>query len=62
VAKAEARRVPVERAVAKDLISYGDLSRKITALRFEPGRHDFHYVLRELSWQSDAAGEGMLSV
>ncbi len=61
-AKAEARRVLVERANAEDLIRYGELSLKITAIRFEPDGHDFHHLLGQLSWESDAAGEGMISV
>jgi len=61
-AKAEARRVLVERAKAEDLIRYGELSHKISAIRFEPDGHDFHHLLGQLSWESDSAGEGMISV
>jgi hypothetical protein len=38
------------------------LSHKISAIRFEPDRHDFHHLLCQLSWESDAAGEGVISV
>jgi hypothetical protein len=61
-AKAEARQFLEEKARAEGWTYYSELSQKITAIKFQPDSHDFHHLLGQLSWESDAAGEGMISV
>src|SRR4051812_44654666 len=61
-AKAEARQFLEEKAKARGWTSYSELSHQITAIKFEPDGHDFHNLLGQLSWESDAAGQGMISV
>jgi hypothetical protein len=37
------------------------MSRKISSIAFEPDGHDFHGLLGQLSEDSDAEGNGMIS-
>jgi hypothetical protein len=60
-AKVEAGRALRARAEAEDLISYGELSREISAIKFDPHESNFHHFLGQLSVESDAAGGGMIS-
>lgn len=60
-AKAEAVRVLKDKAKAKGLMTYGELTRQISAINFDPHGYDFRHFLGQLSSESDAAGEGMIT-
>ena len=60
-AKAEAVHVLKVKAKAKGLITYGELTRQISAINFDPHGYDFRHFLGQLSSESDAAGEGMIT-
>jgi hypothetical protein len=60
-AKAEAVRVLKDKAKAKGLMTYGELTRQISAINFDPHAYDFRHFLGQLSSESDAAGEGMIT-
>ena len=60
-AKAEAVRVLKAKAKAKGLMTYGELTRQISAINFDPHGYDFRHLLGQLSSESDAAGEGMIT-
>ena len=60
-AKAEAVRVLKAKAKAKGLTTYGELAHQITAINFDPHGYDFRQFLGQLSSESDAAGEGMIT-
>jgi hypothetical protein len=47
---------------AKGTITYGELARRITAIRFEPDDHIFHGLLGQISRSENNQGRGMLSV
>jgi hypothetical protein len=47
---------------AKGTITYGELVRKVNAIRFEPDAHSFHELLGQISRREDNEGRGMLSV
>jgi hypothetical protein len=61
-ARAEARAVLEGIAKAKRKpIFYSDLTRRIVSINFQPDGHDFHALLGQLSEESDANDQGMLS-
>jgi hypothetical protein len=62
LAKDQAQKALTELASRQALTSYSELSRRITATAFEPEGYDFHYLLGELSEESEAEGKGMISV
>jgi hypothetical protein len=61
LAKDEARRALVNVARSLKLIEYGELTKKIQSIRFDPHGDDFRHFLGQLSWESDAAGAGMIT-
>ena len=60
-AKEEARRVLSDIAVTSKLIEYGELTKRIQSIRFEPRGDDFRRFLGQLSRESDATGLGMIT-
>jgi hypothetical protein len=60
-AKEEARRILVKTARIPDVIEYGQLTREIHSIRFDPHGDDFRRFLGQLSWETDAAGRGMIT-
>ena len=60
-AREQCREALIETAKARDLITYGDLTRKITAIRFDPHAYSFHGMLYQISVEEDRAGRGLLS-
>jgi len=60
-AKEEARRTLAKIAKIPDVIEYGQLTREISSIRFDPHGDDFRRFLGQLSWESDAAGRGMIT-
>jgi hypothetical protein len=60
-AKAEAVLALKAKAKAKDLTTYVELTRQIVSIHFDPHEYNFHHFLGQLSSESDAAGEGMIS-
>jgi hypothetical protein len=46
----------------RETITYGELARKVNAIRFEPDAHIFHELLGQISRSEDSEGRGMLSV
>ena len=60
-AKEEARRVLVKVAKSLKLIEYGELTKKIQSIQFDPHGDDFRHFLGQLSWESDASGAGMIT-
>jgi hypothetical protein len=45
----------------KPPVTYGDLSRKVRSIAFEPDGHDFHGLLGQLSVESEQEGKGLIS-
>ncbi len=60
-AKAEAFHVLKAKAAAEGLMTYGELTHQISAINFDPHGYDFRHFLGQLSSESDAAGEGMIT-
>lgn len=60
-AKEEARRVLSDIAVTSKLIEYGELTKRIQSIRFEPHGDDFRRFLGQLSREPDATGLGMIT-
>jgi hypothetical protein len=60
-AKTEALWELAKVAKSSDLIEYGELAKKIQSIRFDPHGDDFRRFLGQLSWESDAAGVGMIT-
>ncbi len=60
-AKEQARGLMIARARLRGMITYSDLARGITAVRFDPFNVIFFHMLGEISAEEDAAGRGMLS-
>jgi hypothetical protein len=61
-AKKETQTVLEKTAKAKSRpIFYGELSRNIFAINFQPDGHDFHGLLGQLSEESDQEGKGLIS-
>ena len=61
-AKKEAICAILERAQKGQPITYGDLTKRIGSIGFEPQDFAFHNLLGDISVEEDAAGRGMLSV
>jgi len=61
-AKQQARSFLVGIARKRGQTYYSELTQKINAIQFQPDDRIFHHLLGQLSWESDAAGEGMISV
>ncbi len=61
-AKEEAQAVLMDTARAQSTISYGELARRISSVRFDPHGDDFRHFLGQLSWEADIAGRGMITV
>src|SRR6266849_10540260 len=60
-AKQEAREV-IRRCGADDkFITYQELTREISAIRFQPDATIFHRMLGQISWEEDTAGRGLLT-
>jgi hypothetical protein len=60
-AKAEARRILVDKARAHQLIEYGELTQQIHTIQFDPHGNEFRRFLGQLSWEEDAAGRPMIT-
>ncbi len=60
-AKAEARRILVQKAKARELIEYGQLTEQIHPIHFDPHGTLFRRFLGQLSREEDAAGRGMIT-
>jgi hypothetical protein len=60
-AKAEARRILVDKAKAGQLIEYGELTHQIRSIHFDPHGNEFRRFLGQLSWEEDAAGRAMIT-
>jgi molybdopterin synthase catalytic subunit len=60
-AKAEAKQVLIERAKARDTISYSELVRRIRLIELEAHDPRLNELLMEISSEEDAAGRGMLT-
>ena len=61
-AKEDMRQVLIERAKVRGMISYSELTSKITAIHIEPKSYALAAMLGEISEDENAAGRGMLSV
>lgn len=61
-AKKEMRAILIERAKARDLISYSELAAQIKSIQIRPESYAFAAMLGEISTEEDMAGRGMLSV
>jgi hypothetical protein len=61
-AKEEAKAAMIERAKVGGTISYSDLVREISAVRFIARDTLLFHLLGEISMEENAAGRGMLSV
>jgi hypothetical protein len=62
-AKREARDAMIAALrTAKGSITYGELVRKVNAIRFQPDAHSFHELLGQISRSEDSEGRGMLGV
>jgi hypothetical protein len=60
-AKDEARAAMIERARARDTITYSDLTISISSIAFKPDDFAFASLLGEISTEEDEAGRGMLT-
>jgi|HubBroStandDraft_6_1064221.scaffolds.fasta_scaffold2766883_1 hypothetical protein len=60
-AKAEAVHVLKTKAAEEGLMTYGELTRQISAINFDPHGYEFRHFLGQLSSESDATGEGMIT-
>lgn len=60
-AKQEVRAALIQRAKAKDVISFAELVRKVTAIQLDPDSLALSKLLREIAVAEHAAGRGMLS-
>lgn len=60
-AKEEARQILSKIAKMQEVIEYGQLTREIHSIRFDPQGDDFRHFLGQLSWETDAAGRGMVT-
>ena len=60
-AKEEARLAIVKQARIESDMTYGELTRAIRNISFEPHDHVFHLMLGQISEEEDAAGRGMLT-
>jgi len=60
-AKRQCRDMLIQRARAGRTITYGELTREITAIRFDPHDPAFHAMLYEISVAEDQDGRGLLS-
>ena len=62
IAKGQAKDAMIERAKVRGMITYSDLTRKITSIRLNPDSFALAELLREISTDENAAGRGMLTV
>jgi hypothetical protein len=60
-ARQQCTRVLIQRARARDTITYGELTREITEIHFHPHDSAFHAMLYEISVMEDRDGRGLLS-
>lgn len=60
-AKQQCRDVLIQKAKAGETIPYGQLTRRVTAICFDPHDYSFHAMLYEISAEEHAAGRGLLS-
>ena len=61
LAKKQARSAIVKCGVNESFITYQDLTREISAIRFQPNDDIFHHMLGQISWEEDSCGRGMLT-
>jgi hypothetical protein len=61
-AKNQARDLMIARARVRGMISYSELTEKITAISLMPNSTALSAMLGEISTEEDGAGRGMLSV
>jgi hypothetical protein len=61
-AKEEMRQILIEKAKARETITYSDLLSKIQTIKLHRGLRPFTDMLGEISREEDAAGRGMLTV
>lgn len=59
-AKAEIRSFLRNLARSDALITYGDMTAQLRTVAFHPGAYAFHALLREVCYEEDEAGHGML--
>jgi hypothetical protein len=57
----EARNILIERAKARGLIEYGELTQQIHSIAFDPHGTQLHHFLGQLSWEEDIAGRAMIT-
>jgi hypothetical protein len=60
-AKREARAVLINRAKAKDVVTYGELAAHVKAIQLAPDSLVLSTMLREIGAKEHAAGRGMLT-
>jgi hypothetical protein len=60
-AKQEAKAVLIERAKARDVISYFELTANVTAIKLDSDSLALRTMVREIGVEENAAGRGMLS-
>jgi hypothetical protein len=60
-AKQEVKAVLVDRAKAKDVISYFELAVRVAAIKLDPDSLALRTMLREIGNEEHAAGRGMLT-
>ncbi len=61
-AKEEMRKILIERAKVRGMMSYIELVGKVKTIRLEPHSQALDAMLEEISSEEDAAGHGMLTV
>lgn len=61
LAKKQARSAIVKHGANEDFITYQDLTREISAIRFQPDDDRFHHMLGQISWEEDACGRGLFT-
>ncbi len=61
-AKEEATEAMIARAKVRGMLTYTDLTRAISAIRFNPEDYALADLLGEIATDEDAAGRGMLTV
>lgn len=59
-AQSEIRKKMITVAQLETTITYGDLAAQLTSVVFHPGAYAFHALLREICYEEDDAGRGML--
>ncbi len=61
-AKKEMKKILIERAEVRGMITYSELTEKVKTIHLEPDSYALAAMLGEISTEEDAAERGMLSV